>query len=141
MTLALWLGRARSTIHGSSRLFLHSRPSFTPLSSSRAIHTGPGPVSVRASLEERTRGRLSEQNLEIAVRQVRHDGLVVVQNAIDTEILDQLNRRMVADALELRSRGSDSPFNYNQGNLQQDAPPVKEFFHPEIFLSRRFPVP
>ncbi len=94
------------------------------------------PISVLASLTERTRGKLSEQNLEIAVRQVHHDGLVVVQNAIDIDLLDKLNNRMVADAMALRSRGKDSPFNYNQGNLQQDAPPVKEFFHPEIFLSK-----
>ena len=94
------------------------------------------PTNIRTSFTERTQGKLSEQNLEIAVRQVHHDGLVVIQNAIDTDLLDKLNSRMVADAIALRSRGKDSPFNYNTGNLQQDAPPVKEFFHPEIFLSK-----
>jgi hypothetical protein len=94
------------------------------------------PISVAASSSERTRGKLSDQNLEKAVRQVHHDGIVIVQDAIETELLDKLNDRMVADALSLRSRGKDSPFNYNQGNLQQDAPPVKEFFYPQIFLSQ-----
>jgi hypothetical protein len=87
-------------------------------------------------LSERSQGKLSEQNLETAVRQIHHDGLVVIQNAIDTTLLENLNARMVADALKLRSKGKDTPFNYNPGNLQQDAPPVKEFFHPEIFLSQ-----
>ncbi|OAL26836.1 hypothetical protein AYO22_04003 [Fonsecaea multimorphosa] len=93
------------------------------------------PVSIQATLTERSRGKLSEQNLEKAVRQVRHDGLVIVQNAIDTNVLRKLNEKMVEDALELRSKGENSPFNYNQGNLQQDAPPVREYFQPEIFLS------
>ena len=75
-------------------------------------------------------------NLEIGVRQIHLDGLVVIQNAIDAAKLEKLNKRMIADALKLRSRGKDTPFNYNPGNLQQDAPPVKEFFEPEIFLSR-----
>jgi hypothetical protein len=93
------------------------------------------PVSFRASPPEVAQGRLSEQNLEIAVRSLRNDGLVVVENAIDTKLLDKLNTKVVADAVYLQSRGKDSPFNYNQGNLQQDAPPVKEHFHCEIFLS------
>lgn len=97
------------------------------------------PVSVRASFTEKTQGRLDERNLEKAVRSVLHDGLVIVQDAVDTDIVDKLNKKMVADALKLRARGKDGPFNYNQGNLQQDAPPVKEHFHPDIFLSKSCP--
>ncbi|KAM0326315.1 hypothetical protein ACHAQA_006915 [Verticillium albo-atrum] len=42
---------------------------------------------------------------------------------------------MVDDARVLQARGEDGPFNYNQGNLQQDAPPVAEFFFPSIFTN------
>lgn len=94
------------------------------------------PVSIGASLTEKAQGRLDERNLEKAVRQVRHDGLVVVMNAVDTVNIDKLNKKMVEDALKLRARGKDSPFNYNPGNLQQDAPPVEEYFHPDIFFSK-----
>lgn len=94
------------------------------------------PVSIHTHPEERASGKLGERNLEIAVRHVRKDGLVVVQDAIDHSILDRLNEKMVQDALELRSRGENSPFNYNKGNLQQDPPPVKRFFFPEVFTSR-----
>ncbi|EHY58853.1 hypothetical protein ABEF95_004104 [Exophiala dermatitidis] len=93
------------------------------------------PVSIGASLTEKAQGRLDERNLEKAVRQVRHDGLVVVMNAVDTVNIDKLNKKMVEDALKLRARGKDSPFNYNPGNLQQDAPPVEEYFHPDIFFN------
>lgn len=93
------------------------------------------PVSICTDSEERASGRLSERNLEIAVRHVRKDGLVVVQDVIEHEILDKLNEKMVQDALELRSRGENSPFNYNKGNLQQDPPPVERFFFPQIFTS------
>lgn len=93
------------------------------------------PVSIYTHPEERASGKLGERNLEIAVRHVRKDGLVVVQDAIEHTILDKLNQKMVQDALELRSRGENSPFNYNKGNLQQDPPPVRKFFFPEVFMS------
>ena len=118
---------------------MHRVPNFIHQTKIRALSTSKPlmaqPAVVRASFTERARGKLSQQKLQIAVRQIHHDGLVVIQDAVNTDLLDKLNDRMVADALDLRSRGKDSPFNYNPGNLQQDAPPVKEFFHPEIFLS------
>ena len=98
--------------------------------------TSSAPVSIKASPEEVRNGKLSERNLEMAVRHMRQDGLVVVENAIDHKVLDKLNEKMVQDAILLRSRGDDSPFNYNKGNLQQDAPPVREYFDPSIFLSK-----
>lgn len=78
---------------------------------------------------------LGERNLERAVRAVHQDGLVVVENVVPHDVIDSLNKKMVEDALVLQARGKDGPFNYNQGNLQQDAPPVREHFHPSIFIS------
>lgn len=92
-------------------------------------------TSISASATEVREGRLSEHNLEIAVRHVLQDGLVVVENAIDHDSLDRLNAKMVADAAVLRDMKEKSPYNYNKGNLQQDAPPIKEWFEPKIFLS------
>ena len=92
-------------------------------------------ASIRPSPDEVRTGRLSERNLEKAVRHMLYDGLVVVEAAIDHDALDKLNSKMVDDALVLRDRKENSPYNYNRGNLQQDAPPVKEHFDPRIFLS------
>jgi len=85
---------------------------------------------------ELTSGQLSARNLELAVRVLHLDGLVVVENAIPVAELDKLNEKMVQDARYLQSLGAKGPFNYNQGNLQQDAPPIAEFFKPSIFMSK-----
>jgi hypothetical protein len=80
--------------------------------------------------------KLSERNLETAVRHVLADGLVVVEDVVDHARIDELNEKMVQDAISLRELGENSPYNYNRGNLQQDAPPVSRFFSPDIFMSK-----
>lgn len=93
------------------------------------------PVSVCPTKEELDERRLSPQNLEIAIRSLYHDGLVVIENALPHGLLDHINERMIQDALTLQSRKESGPYNYNRGNIQQDPPPVREYFHKEIFLS------
>ena len=101
-----------------------------------AVETEPvQPTAITASLDEVQQGRLTERSLEIAVRAVLQDGLVVVENGISHDVLDKLNEKMVQDAKYLQSLGDQGPFNYNRGNLQQDAPPVREYFDRSIFLS------
>lgn len=94
------------------------------------------PVVVSPSKAEVEAGRLSERNLELAVRSVLQDGLVVIKDAINHDVLDKLNAKMKEDAVTLRNAGDSSPFNYTKGNLQQDAPPVRAHFEPTIFLSK-----
>jgi hypothetical protein len=60
---------------------------------------------------------------------------VVVEGVVPHEHLDHLNTKMIEDARILQARGKDSPFNYNIGNLQQDAPPYGKYFYPSIFTS------
>ncbi|KAJ5801673.1 uncharacterized protein N7518_003741 [Penicillium psychrosexuale] len=93
------------------------------------------PKSIRPSQDEIKNGRLSRQNLEIAMRSLHRDGLVVVENVIPHDCLNRLNKKMVEDAYYLQSKKEDIPFNYNLGNIQQDAPPVREFFEPSIFMN------
>lgn len=69
------------------------------------------------------------------MRSLHQDGLVVVENAIPHDCLDRLNEKMVADAYILQAKKEDGPFNYNPGNIQQDAPPVRKHFDPRIFMS------
>lgn len=93
------------------------------------------PCSIKASAEEVEQGRLTERNLELAVRHLYEDGLVVVEDVIEHKVLDDLNHKMVEDALLLSGRGENSPFNYNRSNLQQDAPPYRQYFDSSIFFS------
>ncbi|CAI7657531.1 unnamed protein product [Penicillium crustosum] len=93
------------------------------------------PTSIRPSWDEIKCARLSPQNLEVAMRSLHRDGLVVIENAIPHDCLDRLNKKMIEDAYSLQSRKEHSPFNYNPGNIQQDAPPVREYFEPSIFMN------
>ncbi|KAI5459301.1 hypothetical protein BGZ63DRAFT_415919 [Mariannaea sp. PMI_226] len=93
------------------------------------------PTVIRPSATELKNLALDARNLETAVRHMHEDGLVVVEDVVPQEDIDALNRKMVQDAETLRARGDDSPFNYNKGNLQQDAPPVAEHFYPSIFTN------
>lgn len=98
--------------------------------------TPPQVGIVKPSLAEIGNLRLDSRNLEKAVRHMYNDGLVVIEDVVPHEHLDHLNIRMKQDAETLLARGDKSPFNYNKGNIQQDAPPVANFFHPAIFTSK-----
>ncbi|OTA63198.1 hypothetical protein K449DRAFT_368963 [Hypoxylon sp. EC38] len=93
------------------------------------------PTVVKPSGLEIQTGFLEARNLEKAVGAMHRDGLVVVEDVISHDSLDHLNKKMVQDARILQDRGEDGPFNYNTGNLQQDAPPVAEYFNPTIFTN------
>jgi nitrite reductase/ring-hydroxylating ferredoxin subunit len=94
------------------------------------------PTSILPSATEIKNRRLTPQNLEIAIRSLYHDGLVVIENVVPHAALDRLNEKIVRDAYTLQSRKENSPYNYNRGNIQQDPPPVKDYFDPDIFLSK-----
>ncbi|KAF9877613.1 phytanoyl- dioxygenase [Colletotrichum karsti] len=93
------------------------------------------PAIIRPSAAEVRDNFLAPRNLELAVRHLYSDGLVVVEDVVPHEDLDALNEKMVKDARYLQSLGDKGPFNYNLGNLQQDPPPVAEFFHKSIFTN------
>lgn len=93
------------------------------------------PISVVPSASEIKNGALGQRNLEIAIRALARDGLVVVEDMVDHAVLDRLNKKMVQDAYELQAR-KDSPFNYNKGNIQQDPPMTEEWFSNEIYISK-----
>lgn len=93
------------------------------------------PATIHPSRSELLNARLSPRNLELAVRHLHRDGLVIVADVVPHADLDALNAKMVQDALYLRSLGDKGPFNYNLGNLQQDPPPVAEYFYKSIFTS------
>lgn len=95
---------------------------------------------IKPSQAEIESKRLGERNLEVAVRSLHQDGLVVVEDVVPHDHIDRLNVKMVEDARKLQARGEDGPFNYNLGNLQQDPPPWAEYFYPSIFTSWSSPI-
>ncbi|KAF4497750.1 TPR domain containing protein [Fusarium agapanthi] len=90
---------------------------------------------VRPSAQELKNRTLESRNLEKAVRHMHRDGLVVVEDVVPHEDIDILNKKMIEDAHTLQARGEKGPYNYNKGNIQQDAPPVSKYFSPSIFTN------
>ena len=120
----------------SSRILQLSRAftvSLKPPAQRRSLSSLP--LAIKPSADEIAKATLSWKNLQIATRALHRDGLVVLEDAIETPILDRLNSKMVADAEILRSAGENSPYNYNKGNLQQDPPLMKQLFSPSVYLN------
>ncbi|KAF2738928.1 phytanoyl-CoA dioxygenase family protein [Polyplosphaeria fusca] len=92
------------------------------------------PVSIKLSENEVKNGSLSQVNLEIAIRALRRDGLIVVEDLVPHHILEALDKKMVKDAYALQAK-KNSPYNYNKGNIQQDPLLTDEFFYEEVFLN------
>lgn len=58
-------------------------------------------VVVRLSEKERLHGSLTHENMGLAVSAMHRDGIVVLENAVDTNHCDELNRILVAEAEEM----------------------------------------
>ncbi|TKA27068.1 hypothetical protein B0A50_05259 [Salinomyces thailandicus] len=124
-----------ATLLRQSAFRLAPRLPTTASHKARFASTSTSPVTIKPSSQELRSGRLGERNLEQAIRSLHDDGLVVVSNVIAHEHLDRLNTRMVQDARKLQAMGKDMPFNYNPGNLQQDPPPIRDYFENTVFLN------
>ncbi|KAF3037388.1 hypothetical protein E8E12_008154 [Didymella heteroderae] len=92
------------------------------------------PIAIKPSVHELRDGKLSRRNLEVAMRALARDGLVVLEDLVEYKALDKLNGKMVQDAYHLQLR-EDSPFNYNKGNIQQDPPMTEEWFDGSIYTN------
>jgi hypothetical protein len=62
-----------------------------------------GPKAIVLTDEERDSGVMSDMKLYEAIEAFFRDGLVVIENAIDTAIIDKLNERMLQDTKKLLS--------------------------------------
>ncbi|KZO92926.1 hypothetical protein CALVIDRAFT_601192 [Calocera viscosa TUFC12733] len=91
--------------------------------------------SIKPSEEERKTGKLSEANLERAVKIMHEDGLLMIEDAVDPAHLDKLNERMTSDAFALWDGGfRKGP--QETGNIQIDPPVEPALFFEDAFLNR-----
>lgn len=93
------------------------------------------PVSITPSSEELDEGKLTAQNLEIAIRALHQDGLVIIQSVYHHEDLDKLNQVMMGDALKMAELGDEGPKNFHRGNLSITPPPQRQYFTKNLFLN------
>ncbi|MBW3623322.1 MAG: phytanoyl-CoA dioxygenase family protein [Armatimonadetes bacterium] len=91
-------------------------------------------VSLNITPQEVESGILSPDHRESAVRAIRHDGFVVLNDVIDREHLAFLREKMLEDVREILAR-EDTPFNFNTSNLQQDPPPFPPYLFRDILLN------
>ncbi len=78
-------------------------------------------TTIRVTATERAAAGLHEDHLATALRAMREDGVLVLEDAVDPSHVAALRQRMLADIPAVRAR-SDAPFNWNTGNLQQSPP-------------------
>jgi hypothetical protein len=79
-------------------------------------------------------GTLALTHRDAAVSALREDGIVVLNDVIDTGHLETLRERMMADLRELLAR-PDAPFNWNVGNVQQDPPPFPPYLFRDVLVN------
>jgi len=85
-------------------------------------------VTVSVSAREVAAGHLDAENLVIANRALKEDGIVMLKDIIDPEHIAVLREKVMED-VDLFVNRPNAPFNWNRGNVQQDPPP----FPPYIF--------
>lgn len=66
-----------------------------------AVSKQDGPQVISLTNEERDSGVMGDKKLYDAIEAFFTDGLVVIENAIDVEIIDKLNTRMLQDTEKL----------------------------------------
>lgn len=77
---------------------------------------------------------LEAGSLPAALRALRQDGVVVLEDVIDLAHLEMLRERMLADLPAILAR-TDAPYNFNAGNVQQDPPPFPPYLFRDVLLN------
>lgn len=93
-------------------------------------------TTISVSPAEVAQGILLDENREAALRALKEDGFVVLQDVVETTHLDTLHERMIADIALLQQR-TDAPYNWNTGNLQQDPPPFPPYLFADVLLNEQ----
>jgi ectoine hydroxylase-related dioxygenase (phytanoyl-CoA dioxygenase family) len=78
--------------------------------------------------------RATPEEIQRAKRAIEEDGYVVLEDVIDLDHIRILRDRMWAD-LPLVMERTDTPFNFNRSNVQQDPPPFKEYLFKDVLLN------
>lgn len=91
-------------------------------------------ISIAVSRAEVDSGHLLPENLKEAVRALREDGIVVLEDIVDLDHIAILRDRMIEDVDRLVNR-PDVTFNWNKGNVQQAPPPFPPFLFRDVLAN------
>jgi ectoine hydroxylase-related dioxygenase (phytanoyl-CoA dioxygenase family) len=103
--------------------------SYTP-AYDQEIHTVHVPEDVRKS------GKATLELVAEGAAFLHKDGIVVLDNAIDTVHVDALNAKLAPEALEI-ARDPNHHFNFGQNtrNMDQAPPPIKELMFKDVWCN------
>ncbi|WWC60943.1 uncharacterized protein I303_103519 [Kwoniella dejecticola CBS 10117] len=97
------------------------------------------PVIIPLSDAERNSGNIADDHLFDAVDALFKDGVVVLQNAIDVEVIDKLNEKMKEDTAKILG-GAVKGIHWNQGadkgNVSQVPPILEEYMFPQVYANK-----
>ncbi|OKL57190.1 hypothetical protein UA08_07334 [Talaromyces atroroseus] len=96
----------------------------------------PQVTLIKLSPEELATQQIDSHNLQNAIEALHRDGIVVLENAVDTAHLDKLNDRMVPEAKTLFERESTHRnFGLKTGNIQQEPVVEKDYIFQDILAN------
>lgn len=79
---------------------------------------------------------MTSSDIALAIRALRDDGFVVLENVIDMAHINSLREKMLSDLPVLLAR-RDAPFNFNTGNIQQEPPPFPPYLFQDVLLNEQ----
>jgi len=91
-------------------------------------------VTLEINAEERQSGVMTPAHLDAAVRALRDDGFVALEDVIDGGHIETLRAKMLDDLAHILER-ADTPYNFNTGNVQQEPPPHPPFLFRDVLLN------
>lgn len=97
--------------------------------------TLPTLTVIQLTWEELATKRLSSHNLQASLQALHQDGILAIENAVNTTHLDRLNERMIPEAQRLYSNpNTHRNFGQETGNIQQE-PVIEEGYVFEDILA------
>lgn len=91
-------------------------------------------VEISPTPDERDAGRLTAENLALAVQALEEDGIVALHGIIDLDHLAKLRERVMSD-VHLFVNRPDAPYNWNPGNVQQAPPPFPPYLFRDVLAN------
>jgi len=91
-------------------------------------------ISIPVTPEEKQSGRLTADHLTQAEQALRADGIVILEDVVDTGHIEALRERMMEDLPRILAR-PDAPYNFNVGNVQQDPPPFPPYLFRDVLVN------
>ena len=92
--------------------------------------------AVRVTDEQRERSQLDQDFIAEAVSFLHKDGIVILENVVDTSHIDHLNNILTPEALEI-AEVPNHHFNFGKKtrNMDQAPPPTRELMYKDIWAN------